>query len=358
MTKEYISSQQSMLLIAGFGVGTALLLLPTILVQFAKQGALISTALAMFPGILLVVLLSCLSKWYPGQSLVQYSVSVLGIPGRILGLLFIWFAFHLTTLVLSNIGDFVALIILPETPMPVVFSVLIGITALAIFYGLETTSRALSLLIFLATIFSVMLLLFTLPHGNFSNMMPIMGSGWGGIIKGGIYTSSFPVGEFVLFGMLIHNIKNPKGAALPLIYGQFIGATVGTAVFFQVMIILGPERASRSVMAIVSTLNALPGSNILLIPFALTWFIFAIVKLFICYYAFVISLAHWVRMEDYRPLVLPGGALIICIATILFSGVGEHQEFNRIYWPAYSIPLEYGIPLLIWLVAGIKKLFK
>lgn len=358
MDKEYISVQQCMLLMAGFGLGTSLLLLPTILVQFAGQAANISMALALIPSIILIMLLSSLNKWHPGQSLVQYSETILGIPGKIIGLLFVWFALHLSALVLRNIGDFIALTMLPETPTPVVYIVLVAITALAILYGLETTSRALSILICLATAFSIMLLLFTLPEADFNNLLPLMGNGWSGIIRGSIYMSSFPIGEFVLFGMIMFNIKESKAVALQLIKGQFIAAIIGATVFLQIITNLGTERACRSIMAIVSTLNAIPGSNLILIPFALTWFIFAMVKFFICYYAFAMGLAHWAHMEDYRSLVLPGGALIICLAIVLFAGVGEHQEFNRLYWPAYSIPLAYGIPLLLWLAAVVKKLLK
>lgn len=358
MDKEHISVQQCMLLITGFGIGTSLLLLPTILVQFAGQGANISTALALIPSIILIMLLASLNKWYPNQSLVQYSQTILGLPGKIVGLIFIWFAFYLSALVLRNIGDFIALTMLAETPTPVVYTVVVAITGIALLYGLETASRALSILICLAISFSFMLLVFTLPNANFSNMLPLMGTGWSGIIKGFIYISSFPVGEFVLFGMFIFNINDSTRAALPLIKGQFIATIIFSFVLIEIITNMNIDRASRAVIAIVSTLNSIHGSNLLLIPFALTWFIFAIVKFFVCYYSFVVGLSHWVHMEDYRPLILPSGALIICIAIILFTGVGEHQAFNRLYWPVYSIPLEYGIPLILWLAAGAKRLLK
>ncbi|WP_459907267.1 GerAB/ArcD/ProY family transporter [Desulfotomaculum defluvii] len=356
MDKEYISSQQYLLLLAGYGVGTSMLLVPTILVQYAKQGAFLSTAFAFIPSIAIAIFLSSLNKMYPGQSLVQYSAAILGVPGKILALLFIWFAFHLSALVLRNIGNFVNLTMLAETPTPIVYLIVVAITAFALLAGLETAGRAMSLLMFLAILISAILLIFTLPNADFSNMLPPLGNGWFSILKGSIYLSSFPVGEFLLFGMIIFKIKDSQHTTMSFIHGQLLAALIGTSIFLQVITILGPERASRSVMAIVSTLNSIQGSNLLLIPFALTWFIFAIIKFYICYYAFIVGFAHWAEMDDYRPLVLPGGALIICIAIILFKGIGEHQNFNMVYWPAYSLPFEYGIPLLLWLAAGLKIL--
>ncbi|MEG6521327.1 GerAB/ArcD/ProY family transporter [Desulfotomaculum sp. 1211_IL3151] len=357
MDKEYISPQQCMLLLAGFGVGTSVLLIPTILIQHAQQAALISIALAFIPGIVLVSMLSSLNKWYPGQSLVQYSVSILGLPGKLIGLLFIWYALHSSTLVLRDMGIFINITMLAQTPTTVIYLLVVGVSAFGIVMGLETISRSLALLVFLACLISGLLLFFTLPYGDFQNMLPILGNNdWSGIVTACFILSSFPVGEFILFGMLIFNIKGAKQVIISLIQGQIIAAIIGITVFIQVITVLGVARASHSIMAIVSVLNAIPSSNLLLIPFSLTWFIFTIVKFFICYYAFIVGFAHWTGIDDYRPLVLPGGALIIGITIVLFEGVGEHQNYNQLYGPIYSTPIEYGIPLLLWLAAGLKIL--
>lgn len=358
MDKERISPYQLILLLAAFGVGTGLLLIPSIQIQFAQQGALLSTAFVLAPALGLSYLLASLNKMYPGQSLVQYSVSILGPTGKIVGLIFIWFAFHLGALVLRNIGNFINITILTETPLPVVYLVVVAFTAFALLLGIEVAARAFAFSIFIAIFFSGLLMIFTLPNADFSNMLPLLGSGWQSILHGSIYLSSFPVGEYILFGMLLFTLKHSKRSFILFIHGHTIAAIIGASVFIQVITVLGTDRASRSVIAILATLNAIPGSNILLIPFALTWLIFSLVKLFICYYAFVVGFAHWSHMEDYRPLVLPGGALMICIAMILFEGVGQHQQFNMVYWPAYSLPIEYGIPLFLWLAAMVKKLLQ
>ena len=358
MDKECISPGQGMLLLAGLGIGTTLLFIPSILIQYANQSAILSLVLGCAPGIVLLLILSSLNRFYPGQSLVQYSASILGLPGKILGLLFIWFAFHLGVLVLHNIGDFVGVVMLAETPTPIVYFFVVAITAFALLLGLETVSRAFGLLLCFSIFFNLLLLLFTLPHADFNNLLPILENGWSPVVKASIYLSSFPLGEFILLGMLIFNIKGSKGTAIPLIQGQLIATVVAIAIILQVITILGAERASRSIMAIVSVLNSISGSNLLLIPFSMTWFIFAIAKFFICYYAFVTGFAHWSKMDDYRPLVLPGGALLISIAMIIYHDAGESQKFLKIYWPAYSLPIEYGIPLLLWLAAGVKALLR
>ena len=356
MDKEYISPQQCILLLAGFGIGTTLLFVPSILVQFANQSAILSPVLGTVPGIALLLILSSLNRLYPGQSLVQYSASILGLPGKIIGLLFIWFAFHLGVLVLRNIGGFVGLVMLAETPTSVVYCVVVALTAFALLLGLETVSRTLGLLLSLAIFLSVVLMFFTLPHADFSNLLPILENGWTPIVKASVYLTSFPSGEFILIGMLIFNMKGSKETAIPLIQGQLIATMIAIAIILQVITILGAERASRSALAIVSVLNSISSSNLLLIPFAMTWLIFAFAKFFICYYAFVAGFAHWAKMDDYRPLVLPGGALLISIAMILYKDIGQNQEFLKIYWPPYSLPIEYGIPLLLWLAAGVKML--
>ena len=356
MNKDTISPQQFMLLLAGFGVGTSLLLIPSILVQQAKQVALIATAITFIPGIFLVITLSSLSRWYPGQSIVQYSVSILGLPGKLIGLIFIWYAFHISALVLIDIGNFISLTMLAETPPTIIYLTIVAITAFGLFLGLETIARCLSLLLFLVILFSIMFMFFTFPNGDFNHLLPLAVMDWAGVFKASFYLTSFPVGEFLLFGMLIFSTTEPKRIARPFICGQVIAATVSTTIFLQALTILGVDSMSRSVMAIVSTINSLPGSNLILIPLSMTWFVFTITKFFICYYAFVLSLAHWTGMNDYRPLVLPAGALCIGISLILFKGIGEYQIFNQLYGPLYTSLIEFGLPLLLWLAEGVKLL--
>ncbi len=358
MDKEYISPGQGMLLLAGFGIGTTLLFIPSILIQYANQSAVLSLVLGCVPSIVLLLILSSLNRAYPGQSLVQYSTSILGLPGKIIGLLFIWFAFHLGVLVLHNIGDFVGVVMLAETPTPIVYFFVVAITAFALLLGLETFCRAFGLLLSFSIFFNISLLLYTLPRADFNNLLPILEDGWSPVVKATVYLTSFPWGELILVGMFIINIKGSKRTAIPLIQGQLIATMVAIAIILQVITILGAERASRSIMAIVSVLNSIPGSNLLLIPFAMTWFIFAIAKFFICYYAFVTGFAHWSKIDDYKPLILPGGALLMSIAMIIYHDAGESQEFLKMYWPAYSLPFEYGIPLLLWLATGVKALLR
>ncbi|AQS57811.1 GerAB/ArcD/ProY family transporter [Desulforamulus ferrireducens] len=357
MNKETISPQQLMLLVAGFAVGTSLLFIPTLLVKQAKQDALLATALTFIPGMLLLIMLTSLNKWYPGQSIVQYSVSILGLPGKIIGLIFIFFAGHLSTLALIDIGIFINLTMLAETPTTVIYLTITAISAYALFAGLETMARALSLLLFLVIVFSVMFVFFTLPGGDFTHLLPLNVPDWPGISKAIFYLASFPVGECVLFGMIFFS-ADQKRVVPAFLFGQFISAAIGSILMVQALINLGVDRVSRSVLASVSTINSLPGSNLLLIPLALTWFVFTITKFIICYYAFVLGLAHWTGMSDYRPLVLPAGALIISISLILFEGVGDFNKYNQLYDPLFSYPIEFGLPLILWLTAGIKLLVR
>lgn len=142
-----------MLLILGFVVETAIMLIPTSVIGQAKQDAWLSPLVPAVPGLALLAILLTLNRMFPGQSLVQYSESILGLPGKLLGLVMIWFAFHLASLVLRNIGNFVNLVLLFETPLPLIHFVIVAVTAFGLRLGIETLAKCLSLLMVLSVLF-------------------------------------------------------------------------------------------------------------------------------------------------------------------------------------------------------------
>ena len=62
MSRQYISQINFMVVISGFIIGTALLLIPTAVIAFARQDAIIALLLGMLPSFLLIFMLSSLQS--------------------------------------------------------------------------------------------------------------------------------------------------------------------------------------------------------------------------------------------------------------------------------------------------------
>lgn len=86
----------------------------------------------------------------------------------------------------------------------------------------------------------------------------------------------------------------------------------------------------------------------------LTWFSFAFGKLTICYYAFTSGLALWLGIKDYRAMVTPVGVIITALSILIYSNYPEEAYFAAEINPYYKIPIELGIPFLLWIVTKIR----
>ena len=356
MEKEYISSRQCMFLLIGCVVGMSLMLIPSFAITLAKQDAWLVPWLGLAPGLLLIVLLVSLNKMYPGQSFIQYSTKILGVPGYLLGLIMLWFFLFLGALNLRGIVSFVLSNMLFETPPVVIYFFTLLISAYAIKMGLEVMARAFSILIIITLISVVIIQGFSMSHINPSNMFPIFSQGLLPVVHAGINFTAFPVGESIfLFGMILYQVKNSQGITGRLSVGFILALLILFLVIERAILTLGPERTSRTTYAVTVVINATPGGALLLPFMTLNWFIFSLCEFILCYYAFVTGLAHWAKLTDYKPLILPAGALFIVLGISIFNNAIEAATFSSTIYPVYAIPIVFGLPLLLWVVAVIKS---
>lgn len=355
MDKAYISEKQCMLLILGFIVGTAIIFIPTNAIALAGRDAWLSPMVAAGPGVLLITVLLALNRLYPGRSIVQYSEEIFGWAGKFLGLVIIWFAFHLGSLVLRNIGDFVNMVLLFETPPPLVHAIVAIVCAFGLRLGIETLARCLSILVIFSIFFFGLIQIFTMFFADLTQLLPLLEKGFKPIFAASLQISAFPVGEIIIFSLLFFHVSISKKTGLYLSGGLLGGVIILSLAIERVLTVLGPEISSRSLLPVLITISAVPGGHILETIVAINWYAFTVTKFMICYYAFTLALSHWAKLPDYRPLLLPAGALLTTFSLFVYDNVVQEIEFaTRIFTP-YAIPIEYGIPLLLLVGALIKK---
>ncbi|SHK33681.1 GerAB/ArcD/ProY family transporter [Desulforamulus aeronauticus] len=358
MEKEYISARQCIFLLIGSIIGISLMLVPSLTIVIAKQDAWLAPWLSTIPGLVLISLLVSLNKMYPGQSLVQYSSSILGLPGYFLSLLMLWFFLFLGALNLRSMVHFLTSIILFETPPSILYFFIILLCAYGIKLGLEVMARAFSLLIPFTIILALIIQVFSMINADFEKLLPILSNGVLPVIHAGLNFTAFPVGEaLVLFSMIIYQVKNLRGIGAKLSSGFIFAIFILFLVIERAIVTLGPERASRSIYSIAAAINTVSGGGIILPFLTLNGFVFSVSELILCYYAFVTGVAHWAKLSDYKPLILPAGALFMVLGIYSFENAIEEATFSSI-WTVYALPIEFGIPLLLWVAAVIKSRLK
>ena len=107
LDKEKISQRQFTVLVMMFIIGSSILISPSGLALEAKHDAWIAVIFSVAIGLSLVFLYVSLSNRYSNMTLAQYSELIIGKwAGKFLSLLYFFYFFILSALVLRNLGDF------------------------------------------------------------------------------------------------------------------------------------------------------------------------------------------------------------------------------------------------------------
>lgn len=351
-----ISERELVFLTAIFIIGTAIMLVPPAVASEARQDAWLSMLLGMLFSVLIAIFLISLQKQFPKKSLVEYSGLVLGFPiGRVMSGIFLLFSLQLSIFILRNIGDFVHELILPQTPLVIIHAIIMVIAVYAVRNGIEVFTRVIVFLLLPSLLFFLVISILTLPYAEFGRLLPFLEKGYKPVIRGLITAASFPFGEIVIFSMILYRVNNSRPGGRGLMYGLIIGLIVLELGIIRTIAVLGVESCIRYIYPVIGAVEEVPISNIFIMILTLNWFVFAFGKLTICFYVFTTGLSQWLKIDNERILLAPTGVIITAFSIFIYSNYIEEIYFASKINPFYKIPIELGIPFLLWVAAKFRS---
>lgn len=208
MQKEQVSDKEAICILITFIIGSSLIIG---IGGDAKNDAWISGIVGIIMAIPMLLVFSRILSLFKEKDLFDILNITFGkVIGKIVAILYIWYAFHLGALVLRNFGEFMNTVALPETPMLVSLLGLGLMCIIAMRLGIEvlgrTTTYFLPLLIFIMV--AVQLLAISQLHLNY--IKPVLGNGLIPVVKGGFSAFSFPFAETVLFIGVFSSLQTKK----------------------------------------------------------------------------------------------------------------------------------------------------
>lgn len=234
--------------------------LPVLTAADALQDAWISSILSFFTAAILVVMIGALSIRFPDLTVVQYSQKLLGAwGGRIFSLLFILNYLHIASTDVRVYAEAIITGFLPNTPLIFIISVMVVVAGLAAHAGVEVIGRAADLLFPFFVLMIVLALIFPLPGGRFllANLEPIMSRGVAPVLRGALVPTLI-IAQYLSLLMLTPTTTQPVKALKTALYALAASSLVLTLVAGSVIVMLGPDRGSRSTFpffAMVRTLQ-------------------------------------------------------------------------------------------------------
>jgi spore germination protein KB len=358
MKKDTITLRHAVSMITLFIVGSSLVIG---LSRESKQDAWISILIAIAAVMPIVYVYARLMSRYPGMNLFDICMAAFGkILGKILIVLYVWYAIHLGSLILRNFSEFIQVTAFNEMPQTISLLAFIVLIIWVVKRGPEVLGRwaSITLPILLFTVLMTILLLIKDMH--LSNLLPV-GENLHEVPRDTLNNFSFPFAETVLFIGMLNTLKQGEKPGKAWLYGILIGGAVLLfGMFFRNALTLGfpllgdevfPSYGAVSIIiagSVISRIENIVGANLLMAGF---------VKISVCLMAASKGMAKLFDAEDYRAYVAPLGLCMVALACIVYKNIMEMFDFLPVY-AYYAFPFQVLLPIALCITAEIKFLVK
>jgi spore germination protein KB len=304
-----------------------------------------------------------LSDYYPGDTLIQMIPKIIG---KYLAYpIILYYLCYFTFLAATACRDFSDLIystILSDTPMPIITVSFMVLMIYCLRGGVEIFARMGEAVfpIYILSLITIWILLFTVKDFNMTNLTPILGNGVTPVLKEVFpYAITFPFGETVLITMFFP-ILNKKQHAKKI--GMAVILIGGILLIINTMMniaVLGPEIYSRlpyplmSSTRMVSIADFLERFDALVILMMVAGVFF---KVGGWMYGVSVGITQLFNLKDDRSTLLAIGTIIIPLSFLYSANYAKAREVGTEFIQPYlHIPLQIIIPILLVFIAFIRK---
>jgi spore germination protein KB len=310
----------------------------------AKQDAWFSIIIAVVFTIPVIAIYARILALYPEKNLYEILNTVFGsLFGRLIALFFIWYAFHLGTMVLRNFQEFIRVIAFPETPefVPVM---LMGILCIwVVKEGIEVLGRFSQLVIIILASIIITVTILSMKDADFDNLRPFLYNGIRPVIDGAFSIFSFPFAETVLFMAVFNFMKKRNNSYIVYYCALAIGAILILLSNVRNLLVLGADIIDQVYFpsyTAVSLINIGEFLQRIEVTVAVVLLFGGFVKISVCLLAAVRGVDYLFKIGNYRQIVAPVGLLMMITSCFIYQNIMEMQEFAVKVYKYYAFPFQ------------------
>lgn len=299
-----------------------------------------------------------LAKRFAGKNLFEINSIVFGkIIGYLISILYFFFFIMLLSFNLSDISGFYAGNIMIETPK----MVFIVVTAIAGAFAVKRGIAAIAKASILTSVFTaaVVALTFFLLIGNmdFSNFLPLFEQPLGTYARATHIMICLPYLEIVVLLMLTPQLKNDIHLKRSMVGGGAISAFILLVVIIRDTSVLGSATSiySNNAYQAVRMINIGDFLTRIELLVALSYTGAVFIKVCVLYDAAIKSLSYLIKVQDYGPLIVPFGSIVVILAMTVFPSTSDLAQYGTQYAPVFAALLTVIFPTLTFIIAKIRK---
>jgi spore germination protein KB len=288
----------------------------------------------------------------------QYSEIILGkIAGKVYAGIYLLFFFGINLLVVREASDFLANTTLMETPVSILNLIIILTSGYAAAKGIEVIARMAQFVLPLFLLFFVLIFMFSLPHVDWERLLPLFEGGLQPLVQASIAPAS-GYGEIVVLAMLLPLMNKPHEVKRKAVWAISTSALLLTMVSLLTLSVYGPSLAGSLLFPVWNLVRMIEyGKYIqrvegLIVPI---WLTVIILKSALFYHLSSMSTARIFGLKSEKPVFYLMVPVLFLATTFLFGNTVQLAEFQDKYWPPFALLCEIGLPLLLLIIAVLRK---
>ncbi|MBP2631757.1 MAG: spore germination protein [Firmicutes bacterium] len=353
-----ISNKQLILLVFIFREVVTLTYFPLLTAPPENQDLWISILLSLPFQLALTAPVYYLWTKFPNKTIIQYSQVIIGKTGKLIGLLYICFFIHLTSLLMVQFSYFFVIAVMPETPIAFFLISFMLVCAYAVRNGLEVITRLTEIFVPITITAVIIILIFMLKNMDFKALLPIMENGFSPVFYGGLITASRFV-EIMYFAMLLPFLNNFQKIKSTILFTYLLIDINALLITIPIITIFGTVDAKIHLFPFFDAIKLVNigdfWEHIEVIHMAV-WLCGIVVQVSTLYYLAALGIGQLFNLKDYKPLVLPLGTIIVALAILIAPNVLEQFKFLNyriLIW--YSLFFILVIPLILVILSLIRR---
>ncbi|MFC5647877.1 endospore germination permease [Paenibacillus solisilvae] len=356
--KGRISPLQLAILMHPTILATAALIVPSLTMQAAGRDMWMTPFLASIIGLLTVYVMYKLHCKFPNDTFVEYVDTILGpCMGRALSLIYLISFIYSTGIVLREYGEFIVETFLVQTPIIIVMICMAAVCGYSVHAGIEVIARSAQVLVPPAICVIFGMLVIMAPDMHLKQIQPILEHGLFPSVAGSLILGSW-FSQFFLIAFLLPILKEKGKPALKWSLIS-LGVVVLTmlSINFAVLFIFGTLSKDLNypfltAVRYISLADFLEHIESLLMS---VWLIGIFIKVAVGYYVSVLAAAQCLKLSSYRSLILPIGFLIVLFSIWAAPNFGVLTQILKTTIPFYSLTFQLLLPILLLVLAAIRK---
>ncbi|MHB1682097.1 MAG: GerAB/ArcD/ProY family transporter [Bacilli bacterium] len=297
---------------------------------------------------------------YPGETLVQYSQSIVGKwVGRGVSLLYLLHWTTLAGIMVRQTSDFLITSEFHHTPLWVFIISMVAVVLYLLHKGgLDSLGR---MALFLGPVIMGMILLtvwLSIPDGRLTRLLPLYFTNGGSSILQGVLPVFGYAGNGVVVGMLLPFVKNAKRNAYMAVWGVAVACLFLIGAAAQVVAVFGPDLPAAMWNPIFEMVRFISVADFVeeIEPFVIIfWFMSAVIRLSL--FIFIASYGWSQLFQSSRawPFLWAVGLITTVEAFLPRNIVYSSILYSRTIVEVWVAPVLFvAVPLLLWFVSGVK----